>query len=399
MTIQYALINKGVLTLLREKTHVSFEFLEQSTGKTRDMLLAWEDANSPELPTIHQAKTLARSFRVPFACLYMKVDDITIAPLPNLRNMRTLPNSTPQDDSILNLSIIELIEARTFFIETKTDLNESIPTFSLLIRGSNVSDWANSIRKYFSLDLSIQYKCPSTRQFFLYLKNAVENKGVFIHSMSGVPLDSARGVAIHFDALPIIGVNDSDRPPAKSFSIIHELVHIIKRSSSLCNDMYSSFTASGEEIFCNAVAGEVLVPESALNIFMKNYAGVVLTVEIIEQIAKHFSVSKEVVIRRLLEASPPYISRNEYQTFSDEFQRIYDLDREAANQARKEGHSPQIFTSPSRDAIDRTSMVLSRSILHGYGEGLFDKQDISRYLGIAPRHVDKFLRAVSTWDS
>ena len=67
-------------------------------------------------------------------------------------------------------------------------------------------------------------------------------------------MEMARALAIYVKEMPIIGINDEDRPPAKSFSMIHELVHIFKRESSLCNDMRS---ARSEEVFCNAVAGEL----------------------------------------------------------------------------------------------------------------------------------------------
>ena len=398
MSIEYALVNKRVLALLRQKTQVSFEYLEKTTGKSRDILLEWEDIDNSKRPTINQAKILAKGCHVPFACLYMRPEDVGICSIPNLKNLRTMKNAIQQDDSLLNLSIVDIIEARRFLIETKEDLEESIPVFSLKINGDSVSQWADKIRKYFSLDLSKQYKSMSTRQFFIYLKRAIEDKGIFIHGLSGVPLESARGIAIYNEILPIIGINNEDHYPAKAFSIIHELVHIIKRASVMCNDMYSSFSVLKEEIFCNAVAGEVLVPEVALKIVMENYSHISLSVDVIEKVARHFSVSKEVIIRRLLDVSPPYIDKVKYLAFAEEFAQMYEHNKELAKQARKEGRASNIFISPNRDAIDKNSTSLSKCFLHGFGEGLFDKQDISRYLGLSPRHVDKYLWEVSTWD-
>ena len=79
---------------------------------------------------------------------------------------------------------------------------------------------------------------------------------MFIQGFSGVDTEIARGVAIYNDLYPIISINNDDRYPAKTFSIIHELVHIFKRQSTMCNDMVTSFSAQQEEVFCNAVAGE-----------------------------------------------------------------------------------------------------------------------------------------------
>lgn len=79
-------------------------------------------------------------------------------------------------------------------------------------------------------------------------------------------------MAIVDDSMPIIGINDNDRYPAKYFSILHELVHIIKRTSSICNDMIGSTPWDDEEVFCNTVVGEVLVPRTVLYSFAKNYS-------------------------------------------------------------------------------------------------------------------------------
>ena len=99
------------------------------------------------------------------------------------------------------------------------------------------------------------------------------------------------------DSIPIIGINDDDRYPAKSFSIIHELVNIIKRVSSICNDMFGTNPWDDEEVFCNVVAGEVLVPKVALISVAKNYTD--FSIDDVDSIVNKFSVSLEVIARRL----------------------------------------------------------------------------------------------------
>lgn len=89
-----------------------------------------------------------------------------------------------------------------------------------------------------------------------------------------------------------------DRPPAKSFTLIHELVHLLKRESSLCNDMTHMATIAGEEVFCNVVAGELLVPTKVLKIILRDKQFTEsYSVSDIQKIANRFSVSREVIIR------------------------------------------------------------------------------------------------------
>ena len=91
----------------------------------------------------------------------------------------------------------------------------------------------------------------------------------------------------------------------------------MKRESSLCNDMTNTSQTLSEEIFCNAVAGELLVPERALNITLKNGQYVSpYSKEDILQISKHFSVSRDVIIRRMLDLNNLNMKR--MQTCSEE---------------------------------------------------------------------------------
>ena len=301
-----ALINKGTLALLRETTKVSSAYLGKKVRKEGSVVLSWEDQTSDVLPTINQAKLLAKTYSVPFASLYMNPQDINLEKLPNLVNRRTIQDPATQDDSALNIALIDMLNVRQLFIEVNEELEESIQAFNISITGTEVKAWAEQIRAQFDIDLTSQYQCPSTRQFYLYLKRQIEHQGVFIQCFDNVPIETARGISIYYDLLPVIGINADDRPPAKSFSIIHELVHIIKRTSSICNDMYTSLVGTDEEVFCNAVAGEVLVPESALKIKLEPRRGTAMTVEIIQKIADQFCVSKEVIARRLLDIKPAY---------------------------------------------------------------------------------------------
>jgi Zn-dependent peptidase ImmA (M78 family) len=43
-------------------------------------------------------------------------------------------------------------------------------------------------------------------------------------------LEIARAIALYDDKTPIIGINEEDRPPAKTFSIVHELTHLLNGS-------------------------------------------------------------------------------------------------------------------------------------------------------------------------
>lgn len=232
-------------------------------------------------------------------------------------------------------------------------------------------------------------------KFYLYVRDRIERKGIFIHCFTEIDVEIARGVAIYNDTAPIIGVNDNDRYPAKTFSIIHELVHILKHQSTLCSEMFAPFPTQNEEAFCNAVAGEVLVPSAALNKILYDNKISSIDLDEIETLANRFSISKEVITRRLFDTNR--FSKDKYTAFTNKIRENFLREREAEKIARQEGRGASIPKYMSRKAIDKTSPAICRVLLIGYSDGYFSKQDVSGFLGIKEKHIPKFLAEVAKW--
>lgn len=391
----YAHINKSTLRFVREQKAISFDYVTRITKFKEDKLSLWESTDSDKFPTINQAKTIAKCYRIPFAGLYMNAQDINIKHLPKMRNLRSLPNAIV-DNSALNLAIADVLSARELLLESKRALKETVVQFNMSINcpDDNVAQWAGEIRRTLGIDSNVQYKCRSTRQFYLYIRNLVEAAGTFVHCFTGVDTEIVRGFAIYEDTMPIIGLNNDDRYPAKTFSIIHELVHLIKRSSAVCNDMTNSLSLQAEEVFCNAVAGAVLVPIVNLSRQLGEYTQDEIDLDVVSSLADKFSISKEVICRRLLDTEK--ITQQRYSQLTTAIKLQFESERRAAQEYRK--ITGQVIPrNMSREAIDQNSSALCRTFFHGYREGLFDKQDISRYLGVKQNHIDKFIWEVSKW--
>lgn len=393
--ISYALINKETLLYICEQRKVSAEYLQKKTHCKAEIIEKWLNSVEERFPTIKQAKTLANCLHVPFAGLYMNAKDIPTKKIPPIRNMRTMYGNDDVDEGALGIATIDLLLERDFLVKISQELKIPFPPYSPPhFSENNPTYWADKIRDAFNLDLNFQYKCPSARQFYLYLRAQIESQGIFIHCFTDVSVETVRGIAIYDEETPIIGINADDRPPAKSFSIIHELVHIFKRESTVCNEMFNSSSSVQEEIFCNAVAGELLVPEKALAIILKNeHIAYPFTTEQIGCLAKRFSVSREVIIRRLLDSDR--IDSSEYATFLDEFR--IELEQQRAEQKANAGKV--IPKSIVRTTFDRTSQAICKALYKGYSEEIYSKKDISHHLGIDQRHIDKFLSEVSKWSN
>ena len=366
----HALINKEIIPFICDRKKVTIDYLINKTGYKKDKIIKWLDVNDSTLPTIIQAKKIAKTLNIPFAGLYMNKEDIKISSIPQIRNFRSINGNTTTDDSSVNIAICAVLDERLFVLSACQELELVLPELSLPICSGNEVEFASAIRKHFGIDINRQFKCNSMRQFYLYL---------------------------HDEHMPVIGLNDSDRAPAKSFSMIHELVHLIKRESSMCNDMYNSMTLQREEVFCNAVAGEVLVPKHELQKVLSRLSNTGIDLNTIRRVADKFSVSREVIIRRFLDLK--LINQDEYSNYSDVFKSELESDRAEQKILRELGKSTGVYRNITHETINRFSSTTCNTLFCGYTENYFSKRDIAIHLGIAQKHVDKFLKEVSGWNN
>ena len=398
LALQYALINKRTLLKIIEKKKITNEYILLKTKLKQNKYSQWVDINNPLLPTIKQAKSIAACIHVPFAGLYMEPNLVPYKSIPSIKNKRTLFGTQAMDESAVNIAIMDLLQELDYLLALSDELEETIPQYNMSAPASdNSKEWANYIRDALSLDLQEQFRCTSTRKLYHLLRTRIEAQGIFVQCFRDVPVEVLRGIAICDEKIPIIGLNEGDRPPAKSFSMIHELVHILKRESSMCNDMYGS-SAFQEEVFCNAVAAEVLVPEDSLRLLLSDKYGSQrpLSKDDIKQIADKFSVSRDVIARRLYDLK--IITTTAYKTYLELFRLEIEHDKEEQRIARKEGRAPSIPRDISRETVDRTSPLISNCLLNGYANDFLSKQEISRHLGIDQKHIDRYLWEVSTWN-
>lgn len=133
-----------------------------------------------------------------------------------------------------------------------------------------------------------------------------------------------RGLSVAYEQMPIIVLNRKDEPSARLFTLCHELVHIVTRTSGICTDVSENSTSNNElELRCNQIAGMVLVPKSSIvkHPVIKDIQAYGFDDARVGKIARDFAVSKQVILHCLWELniiSQPFY----YETlnrYSDEY--------------------------------------------------------------------------------
>ena len=132
---------------------------------------------------------------------------------------------------------------------------------------------------------------------------AIQAKGILIFQLSHIDTNEMRAFSISETIYPVIALNRGDSPFGRIFSLLHEFCHIMLKKGGICTYNFQDEDHFGIEKFCNAVAGEVLVPKSSLleqNIIKKHGSSEEWEERELNSLSKVYWVSSEVILRRLL---------------------------------------------------------------------------------------------------
>ena len=214
---------------------------------------------------------------------------------------------------------------------------------------------ADVIRQELGLTLNWFDNSKSSVEAFRSLRNSIMNLGVLV-MMNGVvgnnthrtlSVEEFRAFTLIDPYAPLIFINSRDTENGKLFSLLHELVHVWIGKDSFYNYIYgASQKASKEEQFCNAVAAEILVPDSIFSTEWSKQSG--STENTISELGKRFVCSRFVLLRKALDIGK--IDQREYGRLLNLFQKQF---RAAKDQKQEKGSGGGDFYRTLRAKWDK----------------------------------------------
>ncbi len=278
---------------------------------TADTVEAWE--NGEGCPTYAQLEDLAyKIYRRPLALFFFPEPPVEETPE---QSFRTLPDL---EISRLSTRVRLLIRKARVLQINLFELNDSInPASRQILRELRfrpdvaVNKMAESVRMYLDIDLSTQSHWKKTDEAFKAWRDYLEEQGVFVFK-DAFRDDSVSGFCLYDENFPIIYVNNSMPHTRQIFTLFHELAHLLFRTGGIDarSKDYIGLLKGDErkiEILCNQFAGDFLVPESDFN---QRIVGIKVNDRSIETLAKRYHVSREVILRKLLDKN--IITHNYY---------------------------------------------------------------------------------------
>ncbi|MCI7691622.1 MAG: XRE family transcriptional regulator [Oscillospiraceae bacterium] len=381
-----AIVTPEVLHWARGLDRITLEEIAQKLKVDVAKVEAWESGG--EHPSIPQAKKLAKQYRVPFAYFYLPDTPQKIKRLDKV-DYRTFGNfGIGEMSRELRWFLRDIEERRDTMIDLYEEAEMKPIPFTLKISTDTAEDvFADQIRKFLFLTEQVQIKLRKPETALSYCISKLEEQDFLVFQAAKILPKEMRGLSVAYDVFPIIALNRKDEPSARLFTLLHELVHILSRTSGICNDMSQDKAQIGKmELFCNKIAGLALVPTQQLmknkNVALIQQYG--LDDTYINALARDFAVSREVVIHRLWD-----IGLIERTTFFDILKRY--SEEYAANKKRKKTDG---FLPPALDKGTQVGKLYTKTVISAYHADKLSPREASNYLlGLHIKHFE----AIERW--
>ncbi len=280
-------LNLRTLTRCREQMGLS---LDKAREETKIGTIS-EIESGAKRPTYNQLDKLANLYKVPrWVFITDKLPSEYL--YTNKPSFRRFKDSEVFKDYKVRQLITQVEQYRDLFIELHDDLEDSLPPYEppSLNRNEIAEHAAHRVRKW--LDISDD-------QFLKFesLKEKLQQKSIFIFSTSKYPGWSQinqefRGLTVSHDTIPIIIINNSDNKAAQSFTLMHELAHLLRGDSSIDGE---STEYSTIEQWCDQFAGEFLMPAKSKHWDVSD----IEDLEGVKKLANKFQVSPYACLVRL----------------------------------------------------------------------------------------------------
>lgn len=369
-----AYINPQIFNWACARAQVSEEDLSQSLGVKLEKVVGWSRGDLK--PTFGQAQKLASKLHIPFAFFFLPAPPQDILPIPDLR---THGNHWLANVSIdLKDTIASVVRRQEWFKDYLKDQDaEALSFIGSYNVNSDPVEVAENIRQTLKLE-DLNPRGLSWEEYQRKIVDGAEAAGILV-MRSGIvennthrPLSVSefRGFAISDSHAPVVFVNLRDAPPARLFTLLHELAHLWLGQSGVSSG--SAIEDRREEQFCNAVAGEFLAPaREVIALWSDNKE----LNDNVSDIARIFHVSRYVIIRRAFD-----LGLVSYDTYNEYY-------RELINQFNNTDGGGGNFYAIAKN---KNSALFSKVILNETLSGRVLLRDAGKLLGISPAKLKQY---------
>lgn len=360
----YAIVKPELLVWAREDAGYDLEVAATKISVKPQKLIAVEKGQ--DRLTVTQLRNLSNVYKRPLAFFYLPAPPESET---YIQDFRHFPDPSEQKMSpALRLEVRKAKSRRDIALGLFDDLDLTPVVFDATASmEEGVEAVSRRIRNILDVSFERQVRLRTDYESLHFWRDTIETNGVLVFQAS-IDKSEMRGFSLWFSPLPVTVMNAKDSPYGRVFTMVHELAHLMLRSAGLCD-----LGDARIEKFCNAVAGEALVPSEFIlrERIVRDNQTHIWSDEMLTELANRYSVSREVVLRRLL-------------SLDRTTQRFYELKRAEWAKTFKatEGYAPV----PAR-AIAAAGKTFARLVLDSYHQNKISSTDAAQYLGVKLTHL------------
>lgn len=362
-----------------------------------DKLIAMERGDKD--PTRANLAQMAKHYRRPLIAFYLPQPPPTTTRGVDFRTVSGI-----QSDKASHLidALIREVRSRQSMVRALLEAEDevdSLPFVGILKDLEGVSECTAQAVRYavdalyqvLDLDLPTEYyEEPDPRAAFNLLRSKAEAAGVFVllkgnlgSYHTDIPADVFRGFVIADDIAPFVIINNQDSPAAWSFTLLHEVVHLLLNETGISGYGFEMES----EVFCNTVASTCLLPTKDLEqVGINPNQDIIKQEQHISSFAQQRNLSHTMVAYRLLRSG-----RIDQSTFNDLRNRFAQgWERNRRRQRERGRQSPG---GPSYYVVHRYRVGPALLSLTGrmMGSGALSTTKAAKILDVKPTHVGSMI--------
>ncbi len=336
-------------------------------------------------PTRPMLVRMAQHYRRPLLTFFLPVP-----PRSNKRGVdfRGRPDNSRFDDSAGVDALLRDVRARQSMIRAvleDEDEAQPLPFVGAATMAAGKKVALASLHALLGVDRSHFRARSDAGAAFRLLRTQAEAAGIFVllkgdlgSYHTAIDVQAFRGFVIADKVAPLIVINDGDAKPAWSFTLLHEMVHLLHGQTGISG----APADTPVERFCNDIAGEFLLAADELDgLDLRKAGDVKKAANLIGEFALHRHLSRAMVAYVALRHG--LIDTELYRHLAALFRGQWVWERRNRRAERMEGTGPSYYVV-RRHRLGDALIQLTRRMMD---TGALTTTKAARILGVKPTRV------------
>ena len=390
-------VNPEILIWARETAGLTSEaaagklgFRDSRKWTAVERLRAYESGQDP--PSRSVLSIMAEKYRRPILTFYL--------PKPPLKgdtgaDFRTLSAAAPPKDDPTLDALLRDVRVRQSILRAALEDEDEVEPLRF-VNSMSMNDGKAAVLAYMNALLNVDVRDYRTQRdandAFNLLRTAAERVGVFVilkgnlgSYHTDISLETFRGFALSDKVAPFIVINPNDYRSEWSFTLLHELAHLLLGQTGVGNVSFDNAT----ERFCDDVAGDFLLPDDELRTLAidakPDTPDIEDVSERISQFANEHNLSRRMIAYKAYRRGA--LNRNIYDRLASDFRRQWFATKK---QKQGQGGGPDYYIMQRHRIGERIISLTDRMM----SAGALSTTKAAKVLGVKPQRIQALFDSV-----